>query len=165
MHAGGETAIGRLLGAHARRSPGDAGVAGERLARAICADREMLDESDVTAIADALAAAQIARISAAIETVRARHLSLRAAVVTGLGAFITERAASAGWTSSPWHRRLAMVRRDARQPPRSALLLEVADRIRSRSHLRVLATTPGKPALVVKVGDGLLAHRVAWTQC
>src|SRR5262245_14381992 len=67
--------------------------AGERLARAICADREMLDESDVTSIADALAAAQIERIAAAIEIVRARHLSLRTAVVTGLGAFIAERAA------------------------------------------------------------------------
>jgi hypothetical protein len=66
---------------------------GERLARAICADREMLDEPAVTEIADALASAQVERIVAAIVKVRGRHPSLRTAVVTGLGAFIAERAA------------------------------------------------------------------------
>jgi len=75
------------------RRPATREFAGERLARAICADREMLGESDVTPIADSLAAAQIARIAAAVATVRARHPALRAAVVTGLGAFIAARAA------------------------------------------------------------------------
>jgi hypothetical protein len=66
--------------------------AGERLARVICADRELLDEVGITAVADSLAAAQVARIAAAIDRVRARH-PLRTAVVTGLGAFLGAAAA------------------------------------------------------------------------
>jgi len=67
--------------------------AGERLARVICADREMLDDARVSAIANALAEAQIDRIVEAIRRVCARHGSLRTAVVTGLGAFIAKTAA------------------------------------------------------------------------
>ena len=69
--------------------------AGERLARVVCADRDMLDEGGISAIADALALAQIERIAAAIRRVNERHPSLRTAVVTGLGAFIAEAAAQA----------------------------------------------------------------------
>jgi aspartokinase-like uncharacterized kinase len=61
----------------------------------ICADREWLDSSAVSAVADALAAAQVARIAAAITRVRARHPSLRTAVVTGVGAFLGAAAAAA----------------------------------------------------------------------
>lgn len=68
---------------------------GERLARAVCADREMLDDAAVSAIADALANAQVARIVDAIRRVAARHPSLDTAVVTGLGAFIAAAAARA----------------------------------------------------------------------
>ena len=50
------------------RRPATREFAGERLARAICADREMVNEAGVTAIADALAAAQVERIGAAIAT-------------------------------------------------------------------------------------------------
>jgi probable H4MPT-linked C1 transfer pathway protein len=67
--------------------------AGERLARIVCADREMIDAAGVSAIAAAVAAEQIARVSQAIAHARGRHPSLRTAVVTGLGAFIAERAA------------------------------------------------------------------------
>jgi len=67
--------------------------AGERLARVVCADCEMLDESAIAMIADALAKAQVERIAAAIARVVARHPLLRTAVVTGLGAFIGARAA------------------------------------------------------------------------
>src|ERR1700681_1455919 len=70
-------------------------LAGERLARVVCADRELLDEAAVSSIADALAAAQVARIAAAIERVLARHPSLGTAVVTGLGAFLGLAAAHA----------------------------------------------------------------------
>jgi probable H4MPT-linked C1 transfer pathway protein len=133
--------------------------AGERLARAICADREMVDESDVTAIADALAAAQIARIAAAIEIVRARHLSLRAAVVTGLGAFIAERAARhAGLDVVS----LASALGDgaARCAPAASVALLLGG---GRSDSRTVpparsSLRPGTPASVVKVGGGLLAH-------
>jgi probable H4MPT-linked C1 transfer pathway protein len=133
--------------------------AGERLARAICADREMLDESDVTAIADALAAAQIARIAAAIETVRARHRSLRDAVVTGLGAFIAERAArQAGMDVVSLASALGDCAARCAPAASVALLLEGG-----RSDSRTVTPTrsslsSGKPALVVKVGGGLLAH-------
>jgi probable H4MPT-linked C1 transfer pathway protein len=67
--------------------------AGERLARVICADREMLDEQGVSQIADALADAQIERVATAMRRISARHPSLRTAVVTGLGAFIGDTAA------------------------------------------------------------------------
>ena len=69
--------------------------AGERLARVVCADREILDEAGVSAIADAVAAAQVAQVAAAVGRVCARHPSLRRAVVTGVGAFIGARAARA----------------------------------------------------------------------
>src|SRR5439155_365149 len=67
--------------------------AGERLARVVCADREMLDETDIGVIADALWDAQITRIGAGLERVRARQPTLARAVVTGLGEFL---AAAAG---------------------------------------------------------------------
>lgn len=69
--------------------------AGERLARVVCADREMLDEGAVSCIADALAGAQVARIRSAIERVVARNPRLRTAVVTGVGAFLGDAAARA----------------------------------------------------------------------
>jgi (4-(4-[2-(gamma-L-glutamylamino)ethyl]phenoxymethyl)furan-2-yl)methanamine synthase len=73
--------------------------AGERLARVICADRELLDEMAIAAVADALADAQVRRVGAAIRRVLARHPSLATAVVTGLGAFLAKEAArSAGLT-------------------------------------------------------------------
>jgi probable H4MPT-linked C1 transfer pathway protein len=67
--------------------------AGERLARVVCADREMLDDRAISAIADALAHTQIARVADAMKEVARRHPSLRTAVVTGLGAFIAAAAA------------------------------------------------------------------------
>jgi len=67
--------------------------AGERLARVVCADREMLDEAAISTMADALAQAQVECVAGAIARVAARHPSLRRAVVTGLGSFIAARAA------------------------------------------------------------------------
>jgi probable H4MPT-linked C1 transfer pathway protein len=69
--------------------------AGERLARVICADREMLEDADVAAIADAIAAEQVDTVAAAIRRVRSGHPSVHTAVVTGLGAFIARKAARA----------------------------------------------------------------------
>jgi (4-(4-[2-(gamma-L-glutamylamino)ethyl]phenoxymethyl)furan-2-yl)methanamine synthase len=74
--------------------PASREFAGERLARVVCADREILDEEGVSAIADALAEAQVARISDAIRRVLSGHPSIDTAVVTGLGAFIATRAAN-----------------------------------------------------------------------
>jgi hypothetical protein len=73
--------------------PATRAFAGERLARVICADREMLSDDDISAIADSLAEAQIARIAAGVAAVRRRHPELPRAVVTGLGAFLAARAA------------------------------------------------------------------------
>jgi len=68
-------------------------AAGERLARVVCADREMLEDRDVDEIADALWEAQVGRIGAAVDRVRARHPPVRHAVVTGLGEFLAAAAA------------------------------------------------------------------------
>jgi (4-(4-[2-(gamma-L-glutamylamino)ethyl]phenoxymethyl)furan-2-yl)methanamine synthase len=73
--------------------PATRAFAGERLARVVCADRDMLDDAAVSSIADALADAQVARIAEDVRRVAARHPSLQAAVVTGLGAFIGRAAA------------------------------------------------------------------------
>ena len=64
-----------------------------RLARVVCADREMLDDDAISAIASAVADAQVATIADAARTVRARHPSIGSAVVTGLGDFLAIAAA------------------------------------------------------------------------
>ncbi len=69
--------------------------AGERIARVVCGDREMLDDHDIDSIAAAVADAQVAQVAAALAGVRARHPGVGVAVVTGLGAFIGARAAQA----------------------------------------------------------------------
>lgn len=67
--------------------------AGERLARVVCADREMLDEAAIDGIALALVEAQLVRLGAGLARVRARWPSLSRAVVAGLGDFIAAEAA------------------------------------------------------------------------
>jgi len=69
--------------------------AGARLARMVCADRTIWSDDAVTAIARAIAAAQVRAIAGAVREVRAR-LGARAptrAVVVGAGAFLGARAA------------------------------------------------------------------------
>jgi probable H4MPT-linked C1 transfer pathway protein len=66
---------------------------GERLARVICADTELIDVDGVSRIADAVADAQIRRIAAALNRIRSRHPTVRTALVTGIGAFIAAAAA------------------------------------------------------------------------
>ena len=67
--------------------------AGERLARVVCADREMLDEAGIDAIAAALAEAQLGTVARAIGQVCRRHPAIDTAVVTGLGEWIAAEAA------------------------------------------------------------------------
>jgi len=67
--------------------------AGERLARAVCGDREMLGESEIDAVAVALAAAQVQSIARAIERIRCRWPVISTAVTAGLGDFIAAEAA------------------------------------------------------------------------
>ena len=68
---------------------------GERIARVVCADRELLDDAGIGAIAHTVADAQRQRIVQGIRRVLDRHPALRTAVVTGLGAFIARAAATA----------------------------------------------------------------------
>lgn len=75
--------------------PATRAFAGERLARVVCADREMLDEPAIDALADQVASAQVARIAAGIRATLRAHARLRLAVVTGLGAFLGQAAARA----------------------------------------------------------------------
>jgi probable H4MPT-linked C1 transfer pathway protein len=83
------------IGRTADGRPATRACAADRLARALCADRELMDDNVVTALADALASAQDDRVSASIARVAARHPSIRRAVVAGTGAFIAARAARA----------------------------------------------------------------------
>jgi probable H4MPT-linked C1 transfer pathway protein len=122
--------------------------AAERLARVVCADRELLDDRMVSTIADALHAAQVAKVARAIRRVRTRHPSLRTAVVTGLGAFLAEAAAHAAG--------LDVVRlgdelgaEAARCAPAAAVALLLEQR---------LAASEPPVDLVVKLGGGILAH-------
>lgn len=69
--------------------------AGERLARVVCADREMLDEADVSRLAESLARAQARAVQSAIQRVSGRHPAIEMAVVTGLGTFLGRAAAAA----------------------------------------------------------------------
>jgi probable H4MPT-linked C1 transfer pathway protein len=73
--------------------PASRAFAGERLARVVCGDREMLDETALDAIAGALAEAQVDRVASSVRRVRARHPDIGHAVVTGLGDFIAADAA------------------------------------------------------------------------
>jgi probable H4MPT-linked C1 transfer pathway protein len=140
------------------RRPATREFAGERLARAICADREMLGEADVTAIAEALGAAQVGRIAAAMVTVRARHPALRTAVVTGLGAFIASRAAQQAGLDVV---SLADALGDGAArcaPAASVALLFDGASLDPRTRARDEANR-APVQTVVKIGGGLLAHR------
>jgi probable H4MPT-linked C1 transfer pathway protein len=136
--------------------------AGERLARVVCGDSEMLDEAAISSIADTLAAGQVAKITAAMRRVTARHPSLSLAVVTGLGAFIADRAARmAGLQVLPFSVDLGGAAQCA--PAVSvALLLDEAIAVGTLPESRAVFA-PGiskRPTLdtVVKLGGSLLAY-------
>ena len=129
----GRTADGR---------PATPACAGDRLARALCSDRELLDDQAITALADGLARAQDGRVSAAIARVAARHPSLRRAVVAGVGAFIAARAARAAQLEVS-DLSTAFGGQASRCAPAAAVGMLFA-----RSEVQV----------VVKVGGSLLAH-------
>lgn len=68
--------------------------AAERLARVVCADVEMLAADEILAIARAVAEAQTRQIAAALRRVASRWPRPVDVAVTGLGAFLGERAAA-----------------------------------------------------------------------
>jgi probable H4MPT-linked C1 transfer pathway protein len=66
--------------------------AGERLARMICADRDMFDEHDALAAAQAIREAQVQRIAMGLHAVCHRMPALpTAAVISGQGEFLARR--------------------------------------------------------------------------
>jgi probable H4MPT-linked C1 transfer pathway protein len=67
--------------------------AGERLARVVCGDREMLEDAAIDRIARAITEAQLDAVAAGIRRVRASCPAATTAVVTGVGAFIAAAAA------------------------------------------------------------------------
>jgi probable H4MPT-linked C1 transfer pathway protein len=73
--------------------PATRDFAGERIARVVCADRELLDDSDIDRIAAFVSDTMIARIAASITRVRDRHPHLGTAVIAGQGAFLARAAA------------------------------------------------------------------------
>ena len=140
--------------------------AGERLARVICADRDLLDESEIAGIADAIAAEQVETVAAAIRRVRSRHPSVRTAVVTGLGEFVARDAArAAGLDVVPL---ASEIGDDASRYAPAAAVALLAGPAKAGHHdlvrsVRLQADHEG-PAkaghhvdLVIKVGGGLLA--------
>jgi probable H4MPT-linked C1 transfer pathway protein len=145
--------------------PATKGFAGERLARVICADREMLDEMAISLLADALASAQVQRISRAIRRVAGRHPSVGLAVTTGLGTFLAEDAARLAGLKVV---RLAteLGEAAAKFAPAAAVAL-LGTRERQATTLnepRDVIGDPGAPSdeprveLVVKIGGALLAQ-------
>jgi (4-(4-[2-(gamma-L-glutamylamino)ethyl]phenoxymethyl)furan-2-yl)methanamine synthase len=88
--------------------------AGERIARIVCADRELLDESDIDRIAAYVGDTMVARIAASIECVRERHSHIETAVIAGHGAFLARAAARrAGLHIAPEHRFITGAPREA----------------------------------------------------
>lgn len=140
--------------------------AGERLARVVCADRELLDEKAIDRVADSIAAQQVAIVAAAIRRVRARHSLMRTAVVTGLGEFIAREAAQVEGLDV-----VSLAGELGPDASRYAPAAAVAVALLVRS-VPAFAETPaddvgpvkaghdesGSIDLVIKVGGGLLAH-------
>lgn len=69
--------------------------AGDRIARAVCGDCEMLDELTIGRVAATFATAQVAELRRLLERMQRRHSTLRTAVVTGVGTFVAAEAARA----------------------------------------------------------------------
>jgi probable H4MPT-linked C1 transfer pathway protein len=68
--------------------------AAERLARVVCADIEMLDRDEITAIAAAVAEAQVRQIAGALSALARRLDGVVEVIATGQGAFLAHRAAA-----------------------------------------------------------------------
>jgi len=151
--------------------------AGERLARVVCADRELLDDDAITGIAERITRAQQDRITTAIREIVAVHPSIATAVVTGLGAFVGARAArAAGLQVVPLSRQLG--EDGARSAPATAVALLLneclnhGDPLSWRGPRQVRAGAPdeARPTIreaarsltVVKLGGSLLADPQQW---
>ena len=147
--------------------PASREFAAERIARVVCADREMLDNRAISAIADAVADAQVDHICRAIARVRERHQTLRTAVVTGLGSFIATRAArQAGLSVIQLADHLGADGARCAPAAAVALLLErhqrgtaqVRPEIAPNDSIATAGRTTGRVETIFKVGGSLLAY-------
>ena len=97
----------------------------ERLARIVCADRELLDDHAIDRIAAHVAHAQLARTAAALERIRASTSPGAPVVTAGVGAFLAERAARR--IGAPWVSLAVALGADAaRAAPAAAVALLLA---------------------------------------
>ena len=71
--------------------PATKSAARDRLARSICADREMFDDADALAAAEAVARAQLAKIAVAVAQVIGRSSTPETIVLSGRGEFVARR--------------------------------------------------------------------------
>jgi probable H4MPT-linked C1 transfer pathway protein len=140
------------------RRPATRPFAGERLARVICADREMLEEDEITELARNIAEEQVERVAASLRSVLGRHPTIRQAVVTGIGDFLGAGAA----------RRVGLEVRSlaehlgpdvSRVAPAAAiaLLLSESNGIRPAARRISREIKPAEGGLtVIKIGGGIL---------
>ena len=147
--------------------PASREFAGERIARVVCADREMLDDLAISAIADAVADAQVEHVGRAIARVRERHWTVATAVVTGLGSFIATRAARpAGFSVIQLADTLGADGARCAPAAAVALLLErhqdgvapVRSEVAPKDSNTTAGTTARRVETVFKVGGSLLAY-------
>jgi aspartokinase-like uncharacterized kinase len=145
--------------------------AGERLRRVVCADRDMLCDDDVSAIAGCVAEAQIEQVAEAIRSVVRAHPALSHALVSGRGGFLAAAAARQAqlevrWLSSD------LGADGARSAPAAAVALlcegapenmlqtasETGGATVGSGRARPAATTTDAPLVdvVVKIGGGSL---------
>ena len=132
--------------------------AGERLARVICADREMLEEDEITGLARSIEEAQVERVAASLRSALERHPTIRRAVVTGIGDFLGAAAARrVGLEVSSLAEHLGPDASRVAPAAAIALLLSESNGIRSVARRISREITPAKAGLtVVKIGGGIL---------
>ena len=142
----------------------DRGLAGERLRRVICADPELVDDTWVSEIAEALARAQAARITEAIIRVRGSRAGITKAVVTGLGAFLGATAARAVGLEVVYLADEFGTDASHYAPAAAVALLLAGGGSNAATPARPRAPRASIVDIVVKVGGSLLRHPAALDQ-
>ncbi len=158
--------------------PASRAFAGERLARVVCADRELLDDEAITHIAETITRAQQNGITTAVREALAVHPSMTTAVVTGVGAFVGARAAeAAGMRVVPLSQQLGVD--GARSAPATAVALLLYEDLNHgkclawRGPCQIRAGEPdnarptatretSRPLTVVKLGGSLVSDPHQW---
>lgn len=144
----------------------------DRLARVVCADGEMLDDTAIDAIARHVARVQIERVARSLERVIAHHPSILRVVTAGLGSFIAHLAAGLvqpapievaelGPRFTPAAAVALLLEGQLGGPPPSLISVEAEVHVRS-ANLDTHFRAPAPPIrTVVKVGGALLGSQGA----